>query len=117
MALPRRQGRLLDAIDHLVTGADPRLAQLFGAFGRLRAGEPLTAREQLPARASRFWSALWEALAAGGWAAPTLTDLPMTEAACRPGAGSASMPTVPDRARQEPDGPTPSDQADHWHTR
>jgi hypothetical protein len=117
MALPRRQRRLLDAIDHQVTGADPRLAQLLGEFGRLWAGEPMPAREQLPARASRFWPGLWEALAAGAWAASPLPDLPMTDAAGRSGAERGSTPAAPDRARQEPDGPAQSGQADRWHMR
>lgn len=74
MALPRRQQRLLEAIDHQMSGADPRLAWLLGTFGRIWAGEPLPAREQLPTRASRFWPGLWEALAAGTWLAPSNQD-------------------------------------------
>jgi hypothetical protein len=87
MALPRRQRRHLDAIDHQMTSADPRLAWLLGTFDRLWAGEPLPAREQLPTRASRFCRGLWEALATGAWLAPPLTDLHVTEAAGRPGRG------------------------------
>ncbi len=74
MALPRRQQRLLEAIDHQMSGADPRLAWLLGTFGRIWAGEPLPAREQLPTRASRFWPGLREALAAGTWLAPSNQD-------------------------------------------
>ena len=117
MALPRRQRRLLDAIDHQMTSADPRLAWLLGTFGRLWAGEPLPAREQLPARASRFRPGLWKALTAGAWLAPPLTDLRVTEAAGRPGSGRDSVPDAPDMARQEPDGPAESGRADRRHTR
>jgi len=112
MALPRRQRRLLEAIDHQMTSADPRLTRLFGTFGRLWAGEPLPAREQLSTRAGRFWSGLREALAAGAWAALPLTDPPMTEAAGGPGAGRGSIATPPGRARQGPDGPARSSQAE-----
>jgi Protein of unknown function (DUF3040) len=117
MALPRHQRRLLRAIDRQMTSADPRLAQLLDTFGRLWAGEPMPAREQLPARASQFWAGLWEALAAGAWLAPPLPDLPMTDAAGRPGAERGSTPAAPDRARQEPDGPAQSGQADRRHMR
>jgi hypothetical protein len=112
MALPRRQQRLLEAIDHQMTSADPRLAWLLGAFGRLWAGEPPPAREQLPTRASRFWSGLWEALATGAWAAPPLTDPPVTDAAGGPGAGRGSIPAPPGRARPGPDGPAQSGRDD-----
>jgi hypothetical protein len=81
MALPRRQQRLLEAIEHQMTSADPRLAWMLGTFGRLWADEPLPAREQLPTRTSRFWPGLWEAFALGAWPAPPLTDPPMTR--CR----------------------------------
>jgi hypothetical protein len=112
MALPRRQQRLLEAIDRQTTSADPSLAWLLGTFGRLRAGEPMPAREQLPTRASRFWSGLWEALAAGAWPAPPLTDRPVTDAAAGLGAGRGSIPTPPGRAPQGPDGPAQTGQAD-----
>jgi len=112
MALPRRQQRLLEAIDRQMTNADPRLARLFGTFGRLWAGEPLPAREQLPTRASRFWSGLWEALAQGAWPAPPLTDVSVTDAAGNPGAGHGSIPAPPGQARQAPDGPAQSGQDD-----
>jgi hypothetical protein len=109
MALSRRQQRLLEVIDQQMTSADPRLAWLLGTFGRLWAGEPLPAREQLPTRASRFWSGLWEALAAGAWPAPPPTDPPMTEAAGCPGAGHGSIPAPPGQARQAPGRPAQSD--------
>ena len=117
MALPRRQQRLLEAIEHQMTSTDPRLAWMLGTFGRLWAGEPLPAREQLPARTSRFWPGLWEALALGAWAAPPLTDPPMTDAAARPGARRGSRFTARDQGAQGPDRPTQSGQADRRHTR
>ena len=64
MALPRRQQRLLEAIDHQMSGADPRLAWLLGTFGPLarraparpraaaNPGEPVLARA---AGSSRRW--------------------------------------------------------------
>jgi len=94
MALPRRQRRLLKAIDRQTSAADPRLAWLFGIFGQLWAGEPLPAREQLNTRATRFRSGLWEALAAGAWPAPPFTG------------------PSPSRARGVPDGSANSRQAD-----
>jgi hypothetical protein len=112
MALPRRQQRLPEAIDHQVTSADPRLARLFGTFGRLWAGERLPARELRPTRASRLWPGLWEALAAGVWPAPPLTDPPMADAAGGPSAGRGSIPAPPGQARQAPDGPAQSGQDD-----
>ena len=113
MALPRRQQRLLEAIEHQMASADPRLARLLGTFGRLWAGEPLPAREQLPTRACRFWPGLREALAAGAWALPPLTDPPMTDAAGGPGPGRGSIPAPPGQARQAPDGPAQNGQDDH----
>jgi len=105
MALPRRQQRILEAIDRQMTSADPHLAWLLGTFGRLWADEPLPAREQLPTPASRFWSGLREALAAGAWLAPPLTNPTMTDATGGPGAGHGSVPPPPGQARQAPDRP------------
>src|SRR5579863_6224413 len=102
MALTRRQQRLLEAIDAQMASADPRLAWLLGTFGRFWAGEPLPAREQLPTRASRSWSGLWEALAAGAWPVPPLTDPPVAGTAGGPVAGRGSIPDLPGQARQAP---------------
>jgi hypothetical protein len=104
MALPCRQQRLLEAIDHQLTSADPHLAWLLGAFGRLWADEPLPGREQLPTWASRLRSFLWEALAAGAWPVPPLMDPPVTDAAGHPGAGHGSI-LPPGQVRQLPDWP------------
>lgn len=101
MALPRRQQRLLEAIDHEMTRADPRLAWLLGTFGLLWAGEPMPAWEQFPTRASRFWPGLLGILAAGAWPFLPFTDPPMTGAAGGPGA----IPTQPGQAPQAPEGP------------
>jgi hypothetical protein len=87
MALPCRQQRLLEAIDHQLTNADPHLAWLLGAFGRLCADEPLPARE-------------------GAWPVPPLTDPPATDAAGHAGAGHGSI-LPPGQVRQSPD----------WHGR
>ena len=46
MALPRRQQRLLEAIDHQMSGADPRLAWL---LGRSRPGPVSPARPRADA--------------------------------------------------------------------
>ena len=102
MTLPRRQRRLLEAIDRLMTSADPRLARLLGIFGRLWAGESLPAHEQLPVRTGPSWSALWQALAAGAWAAAPLTDRPAAGAAGRPGPRRSA---APDRGAQGPGAP------------
>jgi hypothetical protein len=117
MALSRRQRRILEAIDHQMTSADPRLAWLFGTFGRLWAGKPLPAREQLPTRASRFWSGLREALAAGAWLALPVTDPPMTDAAGGTGTGRGSIPASPGQPPQAPDRPAQSGQDDRRHPR
>jgi hypothetical protein len=111
MPLPRRQQRLIEAIDHQLTGTDPRLAWLFSTFGRLWAGEPLPAREQLCTRAGGFWSSVREALAAGAW---PVTGLPVTDAS---GAGRGSIPSAPDQARKAADGPGRNEQDDRWHIR
>jgi hypothetical protein len=108
MALPRRQQRLLEAIDHQITSADPRLAWMLGTFGRLWADEPLPAREQLTTRRSRFWPGLWQVLALSGWAVLPLTELPMTDAAGRARARRGSTSTAPDQDAQGPDGPAQS---------
>ncbi len=92
MGLPGRQQRLLEAIDHQLTDADPHLARLLGAFGQLWACEHVPAREQLPARASRLWSFLRDALAASAWPVPLLTDPPVTDAAGRPRPGRDATP-------------------------
>ena len=86
MALPCRQQRLLEAIDHQLTNADPHLAWLLGAFGQRWADAPLPAREQFPTWASRLRSLLWEALAVTAWPVPPVTDPPMTDAGGHPGA-------------------------------
>lgn len=104
MALPCRQQRLLEAIDHQLTNTDPHLAWLLGAFGQLWADEPLPAREKLPTWASRFRSFLWEAFATGAWPTPPLTDSPMTDAAGHPGAGHGSI-LPPGQVRRSPDWP------------
>jgi hypothetical protein len=104
MALPCRQQRLLEAIDQQLTDADPHLAWLLGAFGRLWADEPLPAREQLPTWASRLRSLLWEAFAVTAWPMPPLADPPMTDAAGHPGAEYGSVP-APGEIRQAPDWP------------
>ena len=102
MALPRRQQRLLVAIDQQMNSTDPRLAWLFGTFGRLWAGEPLPAREQLRTRAGRFCAALWDALGAVAWPVPPLVDTLMTGATGEASAGSGSLRAVPGRAEQAP---------------
>ena len=104
MALPCRQQRLLEAIDHQLTNADPHLAWLLGSFGQRWADEPLPAREQLPAWASRLRSLLCEAFAAGGWPGPPLTDPTVTGADGYAGAGPGSV-LPPGRVRQAPDWP------------
>jgi hypothetical protein len=104
MALSCRQQRLLGAIDHQLTNADPQLASLLGAFGQLCAGAPLPAREQLPTWASRLRSFLWEAFAAGAWPASAFTDPYMTDAAGHPGAGHGSV-FPPGQGLQAPDWP------------
>jgi hypothetical protein len=58
MTLPRRQRRLLKAVERQVNSADPGLACSFAAFARRWAGEPLPACEQLPPRGDRFRDAL-----------------------------------------------------------
>ena len=82
MTLPRRQRRLVEAIDHQIDSADPRLASEFGTFGRLWAGEPLPDREQLRTGAGWFWPSLWAALGASAWAV-----LPPPEPAATPASG------------------------------
>jgi hypothetical protein len=102
MALPRRQRRVLDAIDDQLTSADPHLARRLGAVGSHPADEPLPAREQLTTWASRLRFFLWEAFAAGAWPVPPLADPPMAGAAWHPGAGHGSI--LPrGQARQSPD--------------
>jgi len=96
MTLPRRQRRLLEAIDHQMTSTDPRLAWMLATFGRLWAGEPLPACEQLHTRTSRFRAGLWQALAASAWAAP-FADLPATDAAGRADVNRGSASTAPDQ--------------------
>jgi DoxX-like family len=75
MALPRRQRRLLEAIDRQLASADPRLARLLGTFGRFWADEPLPAHEQLPVRTGPSWSGPWRVLAAGGLTLPALLGI------------------------------------------
>jgi hypothetical protein len=108
MALPRRQRRLLEAIDYQMNSADPRLARLFGAFSGFCAGEPLPTREQLPRRAARFRAALWEALGAGIWPTPFVADpnLAGTVGGTDPGSGSSGaelgqVEQAPGQVRQE----------------
>jgi hypothetical protein len=108
MALPRRQRRLLEAIDYQMNSADPRLARLFGAFSGFCAGEPLPTREQLPRRAARFRAALWEALGAGIWPTPFVADphLAGTVGGTVPGSGSSGaelgqVEQAPGQLRQE----------------
>jgi len=81
MTLPRRQRRLLDAIDCQVISADPLLSRSFAAFARRWAGEPLPEREQLRPRGARFWDGLWEALGESAWPSPWFADPSMTSAA------------------------------------
>jgi hypothetical protein len=104
MALPSRQQRVLEAIDHQLTSADPHLAWRLGAFGQLWADEPLPAREQLSTWASRLRSLLWEALAGGAWPVPPFTDPSVTDAAARRGPGDGSV-LPPGQLRQSPDWP------------
>ncbi|HET6192172.1 MAG TPA: hypothetical protein VFE59_34830 [Trebonia sp.] len=105
MALPCRQQRLLEAIDRQLADADPHLAWLLGAFGRLWADEPLPAREQLSTWASRLRSLLWEAFAAGAWPMPPLTDPPVTAAGGHPGAEHDSLPAPGGERQAAPDWP------------
>jgi hypothetical protein len=107
VGLPRRQQRLLEAIDRQLADADPDLARLLDAFGRVWADEPLPAREQLHTWASRLRSLLWEALAATAWPVPPLTDPPVTGAAGDPGAGHGPV-LPPGQVRQAPDWPAQS---------
>jgi hypothetical protein len=105
MTLPRRQRRLLGAIDRQLTSADPRLARLLGAFGRHWAGESLPAHEQLPVRTGPSWPGLWRILAAGAWGAPPLIDLPAAGAARTTGTERGAASAAPDQTTQGPDGP------------
>ena len=89
MSLPRREQALLDAIDHEVTGEDPRLSRLFGMFDGLWAGAPLPDGEQQRRGRAGFWAALWDALCAGAWLVPP--DLPVPgEAGAGPGPADAA---------------------------
>jgi hypothetical protein len=76
MALPRRQRRLLEAIDRRMESEDPELARPLAVFCGLWAGQPLPAREQFNTRASRFWPVLSQALAASAWQAPLTPPSP-----------------------------------------
>ena len=81
-----------------MANADPRLAWMLATFGRLWAGKPLPACEQLHSRTSRFRAGLRQALAASVWAAP-ITDLPATDAAGRADVKRGSASTAPDQGR------------------
>jgi hypothetical protein len=47
MGLPARQRRVLDGIEHVLRGSDPRLAALYAIFDRLTREEPMPRFEQL----------------------------------------------------------------------
>ena len=115
MTLPRREQRLLDAIDQELTSADPHLEWLLGPsgpFGRLCAGEPLPAREQLPESASRLRSFLWEALAGAAWSVPPLPDPPVIGAAGQSSVEYRPVPP-PGQRGQAPDRPGQGRQPGH----
>ena len=71
MSLPRRERRLLTAIDHEVATADPGLARQFDEFGSPWAGAPLPGAEQLGGGTSGFLAGQWDALCADSWLLPS----------------------------------------------
>jgi len=102
MALPRRERRLLEAIDYEMSCSDPHLVWLFRRFSGLWAGEPLPAREQLRTRTRRFWGGLWEALGAGAWPVPPLPDPAVTDTDAGTGAERGTAAAAPEQAKRPP---------------
>jgi hypothetical protein len=69
MGLPARQRRRLENIEHKLRSSDPRLAAMFGIFGRLTRDEDMPRIEELRHRAAmlalrmRMWlAAVWSRL-------------------------------------------------------
>jgi len=59
MSLPASQQRVLDVIENMLAGREPRLASMFAMFTRLATGEALPRRETLdvvPWWSPRRWS-------------------------------------------------------------
>lgn len=102
MTLPRRQRRLLGAIDCQVNSADPLLARSVAAFARRWAGEPLPAREQVRPRGARFWDGLWEALGVGSCSWLWFADPAMTSTTEGTDQESCSGDTGPSHGEQVP---------------
>jgi len=63
MGLPVRQRRVLERIENMLHGSDPRLAALYGIFAKLTRDEEMPRREQLRHNATRMMLRLQLALA------------------------------------------------------
>jgi hypothetical protein len=105
MTLPRRQRRLLEAIDDQLDRADPALTRQFGLFARIWADQPRPAHEQVPGRMDWFWSRLWDVLALAARAAQPVPG-PLRPEAGRGSAGPDEPgPGAPQRGQQADGGP------------
>jgi len=101
MALPRRQRRLLSGIDHQMAAEAPLLAWQFDMFARPSAYLPRPSHEQLPTWTSRFWSSVWEPLAAWAWLAPPLPGSLRADGYAGPGGDRGPSPRPSSPARQK----------------